>query len=63
MIQQPRFMTQKSVGMIQSVLVDNTEQDVYDTKSSGDDTATSVYDTEKCGDNTKMFVDDTKQDV
>jgi len=39
--------------MIQSVLVDDREQYVYDTKSSGDDIAASVYDTEKCGDDTK----------
>ncbi len=39
MIRQSLFMRQKSVGMIQRVYVDDTEQDVYDTKSYGDDTA------------------------
>ncbi|GAB7086256.1 hypothetical protein [Marinifilum fragile] len=45
------------------MFVDDTEQDVCDTKNSGDYTADPVYDTEKCGDDIKASVWNTEQPV
>ncbi len=45
------------------MFVDDTEQDGYDTKNSGDYTADPVYDTEKCGDDIKASVWNTERPV
>ncbi len=58
MIQQPRFMTQKSVGTTQKCLL-TIQSKTFEIQKILGMTAASVYDTEKCGDDTKISVDDT----